>query len=270
MLRQRNNAFTLVELSIVLVILGLLAGGILAGKSLIRSAETRSVIADIDKYKTSIQAFRDKYLAIPGDMTNATSFWGAKNADLATCLTSPVDGTKTCNGNGDGTYNYVAILHQIEMFLAWQHLANAGLVEGTYSGLPGPAGEGDAVIGVNIPESHMQGGGYTLNYVTSYSGHASWFDGSLNGNVITFGADVASNQFQANSAILTPQEAWNIDVKTDDGNPVTGRTFAPQKKNSSARPNCTTADDKTALYNLADPSVWCYLNFSLAGPYRPT
>jgi len=68
----KRSAFTLVELSIVLVILGLLVGGTLTGQSLIHAAELRSVVKDYEKYKTAMHVFEDKYFALPGDMTNAT------------------------------------------------------------------------------------------------------------------------------------------------------------------------------------------------------
>lgn len=70
-----KNAFSLVELSIVLVILGLLTGGILAGQNLIRAAELRSVTTQLQQYQTALQTFRNKYFALPGDMTKATDFW---------------------------------------------------------------------------------------------------------------------------------------------------------------------------------------------------
>mgnify|MGYP001100732306 CR=1 FL=1 len=66
--------FSLVELSIVLVILGLLVGGILGGKSLIKAAELRSISTEQAQWNTAIKAFRDKYFMLPGDMNNATSF----------------------------------------------------------------------------------------------------------------------------------------------------------------------------------------------------
>jgi len=70
-----KNGFSLVELSIVLVIVGLLVGGVLTGKSLIRAADLRSVSTDYEGYRTATSAFRDKYFGLPGDITNASSFW---------------------------------------------------------------------------------------------------------------------------------------------------------------------------------------------------
>ena len=91
------RAFSLVELSIVLVILGLLTGGILAGQSLIRAAELRAVTTEYQRYVAAVQTFRDKYMALPGDMPNAIAFWGAAHATPATCQTtsSTTSATKT-------------------------------------------------------------------------------------------------------------------------------------------------------------------------------
>ena len=70
---RKNQGFTLVELSIVLVILGLLVGGVLTGQSLIRAAELRTVSTQYATFSTAVNTFRDKYFTIPGDMTNASA-----------------------------------------------------------------------------------------------------------------------------------------------------------------------------------------------------
>ncbi len=147
-----KKAFSLVELSIVLVILGLLTGGILAGQSLIRAAELRSTMADISRFSTAVRTFQDKYFALPGDMNNATRFWGSAGGtgSDAACMaftTSPA----TCNGNGEGWIE-TAIIAADERFLAWEHLANAGLIEGSYTGRDGSATQGDVYdANHNIP-----------------------------------------------------------------------------------------------------------------------
>ena len=66
---RTKQAFSLVELSIVLVILGLLAGGVLSGQALIRAAELRSVTADYQRYTAAIMVFRDKYFSFPSLFT---------------------------------------------------------------------------------------------------------------------------------------------------------------------------------------------------------
>lgn len=64
--RIYNGGFSLVELSIVLVILGLLTGGILGGQSLIKAAELRAVTTELDAFQTATNTFRQKYFALPG------------------------------------------------------------------------------------------------------------------------------------------------------------------------------------------------------------
>lgn len=99
---RNQQGFSLVELSIVLVILGLLVGGVLGGQALIRASELRSVMAGRDTLVSAITIFKNKYNSFPGDLTNATAIWGAAHATPATCITTVGSGTQTCNGNGDG------------------------------------------------------------------------------------------------------------------------------------------------------------------------
>lgn len=76
-----------------------------------------------------------KYFALPGDFDKATDFWDEADTDFPTCRDMDKSGGKpTCDGDGDGTIdaNY-------EMFLFWHHLANAGLITGTYQGRSDPA-----------------------------------------------------------------------------------------------------------------------------------
>jgi len=130
---QTKHAFSLVELSIVLVILGLLTGGILGGQSLIRAAEMRSISTEHARWVAAAQTFRDKYFALPGDMSNATKFWGT--ADAASCSLTSTGDARTCDGNGNGVLNYSFSGNTAhEHFRFWQQLANAGLIEGNYSG----------------------------------------------------------------------------------------------------------------------------------------
>ena len=115
-----QRGFSLVELSIVLVILGLLTGGILTGQSLIRASELRSVVTQIQGFQSAAYSFRDKYFAMPGDMRNAESFWGT---DPNGCPTNTVQTTRTqtCNGDGDGVIERRTVgTGSDERFRAWQ------------------------------------------------------------------------------------------------------------------------------------------------------
>ncbi len=252
-----RRGFSLVELSIVLVILGLLVGGILAGRSLIRASELRQVSTDLTKTRTSWYAFRDKYFALPGDIPNATAFWGAAdtsgtNGECADILTSVGTGTQTCNGSGDSMVN------TNERYRVWQHLANAGLVAGEYSGIagpaPGPQGHDD-IPGTNLPTvpGAINKSGQLLVWITKSSHDAYYSFNSPAGHYVMMAKCCHGTNKSLSSPILTAPDTWNIDTKVDDGQPFYGR-LQPQKSYWSG---CTTANAVTAEYDLAATAIDC-------------
>lgn len=262
-MRKNNRAFSLVELSIVLVILGLLVGGILAGQSLIRASELRSVSADLVKYQTALNAFRDKYFALPGDMPNATRFWGAQAGSTTTegrdttcaALTTPATGTATCNGNGDGYISYASGTNDTyERYRLWQQLANAGMVEGTYAGV-NQSGTGyslrSAVPGFNVPASRISNVGYTL-----YSDV-----GTYQFNYIAVGAPLilSGTQLETASIAFKNEEVWNLDKKMDDGKPLTGKIKTPHRNFFGAM--CPTSAATDSDYDLAQTGIFCWFSF---------
>ncbi|MES2983791.1 MAG: prepilin-type N-terminal cleavage/methylation domain-containing protein [Pseudomonadota bacterium] len=252
-----KSAFSLVELSIVLVILGLLVGGILSGQSLIRASEMRSVISDSQRYITAMGTFRDKYFALPGDMANAISFWGAAHATPATCRTTSSTSAATCDGNGDGQIGTVDGGTTVsERFRFWQHMANAGLIEGTYTGVAGGGGGTPVeqpVIGTNVPRSKIAKAGYYVTYFNTPVTTVDFFGDSV-GNFLFFGAD---NNNSTGAPVIKAEEAWNIDSKLDDGRPGYGKIISYPTSNASV-PNCsTTASASTAVYNLSNAGTVC-------------
>lgn len=255
----RQRAFSLVELSIVLVILGLLAAGVTAGRDLIRASELRAITTELQSFQTAVNTFRSKYLALPGDMNNATSFWGA----MTNCgAASPSGtGTQTCNGDNDGNIEAGAASQTSETYAFWKQLSNAGLVEGSFSGIAGSGGGADSTIGTNVPASKLAGAGWSVDYVASgYAGDASTYAiGYLNN--FRFGAKAAGNS--THNAIIRPEEAWTVDKKVDDGKPATGTMIARFWNNACAAADDGThaANDLVASYKLTDTSVQCGLMF---------
>jgi prepilin-type N-terminal cleavage/methylation domain-containing protein len=163
---HRQWGFTLLELSIVLVIIGLLAGGIIAGRQMIRASELRAVMGEIDGYIKATKMFQDKYLALPGDMKNAEDYWGS-DAGCPNTASNTVKKTETCNGNGDGRIGILDCSGSSEVyewFRVWQQLSSSGLIEGKFTGAPGPVNDTDGVIGLNLPASKMDGVGYSLAF----------------------------------------------------------------------------------------------------------
>ena len=238
-----KQAFSLVELSIVLVILGLLTGGILAGQSLIRAAELRSVTTEYQRYVTAVQSFRDKYMALPGDMPNATSFWGAAHTTPATCRTTASTSALTCNGNGDGIIIDNGTTSN-ESYRFWQQLASAGLIEGSYSGITQGTSTFSSTA-ANSPASKIgRAYWFAWNWQSAGTGVGFVFDTRYN-NFLALGA------LQANSwpgvAVLKPEEAWNIDTKIDDGKPGIGKMLAFGNDLSA----CTTATGAAAAQSAS-------------------
>lgn len=252
---KKKNAFTLVELSIVLVILGLLVGGVLTGQSLIKAAQIRAITVEYNNYVTAAHTFRDKYFALPGDMTNATSFWGiaAGTGSDATCGAAATTDKKTCNGNGDGKVQTAGGITEPLRF--WQHLSNAGLITGNYTGAYTASSPWYAT-GINIPGSKLNNDTYW--WMSNYGYWAA--------TVNTFGASY-NNTLSAYSlalgANLRPEEAWNIDTKMDDGKPGTGKAIAYKGDTSfPCTSNFNNISDTNATYNLTNSGLICYFDFA--------
>jgi prepilin-type N-terminal cleavage/methylation domain-containing protein len=252
------RGFSLVELSIVLVILGLLTGGILTGQNLIRAAELRSVVTEYQTYQTALQTFRDKYFAIPGDMTNATSFWGD---NASACADAGIaDGSPgTCNGNGDGNIGLGVANATAERLQFWTQLALAGLIEGSYSGIAGPGSSSDSTLGENIPASRLSSAGWFVQDNTE--NNTDVYSTVIYGNSMVYGRSGAGSW--PSGSIMTPAEAWGIDKKVDDGRPAYGRLVARGWNNTCAAADdgSSTANDPEASYRLSDDSIQCALIF---------
>jgi prepilin-type N-terminal cleavage/methylation domain-containing protein len=260
---MQRTGFSLIELSIVLVILGLLAGGILAGQSLIHAAELRKTNTDLSRIQTAIHTFRDKYFALPGDMPNATQFWQIQMGSTGnddSCYSSPSTSTRTCNGNGDGMIHmgYSTITHA-ERARAWQHLANAGLIEGSYSGYQGPAGGENRYGGVNALKAPFGNSHYNLAYGGATSSDTRYFPTPV-GNLLEMTRDF--NVTEAQRDILKAEDVWNIDTKIDDGKPAYGVLRGPKRDNPLA-PGCTTSNEVSAEYALTTTVNNCYYWFLL-------
>jgi prepilin-type N-terminal cleavage/methylation domain-containing protein len=230
----RSQGFTLVELSIVLVIIGLLAGGIMVGRDLIHAAELRAIISEVDKFKTAVNTFRVKYDCIPGDCTHATDYWLADGG----CPISPValaPREETCNGGGSGKINEWTTAHNEgywvypqTMFRFWQQLANAGLIGGKYSGTQA---EGDAIaeamaISLDIPASRVSGSGWFIHYWAQDPNFPGYDGNTANKNFFTLIGGTTEPFYPLGGGYLraiSSQDMWNIDTKMDDGISYSGR-----------------------------------------------
>jgi len=179
---KKQTGFTLIELAIVLVIIGLLLGGVLKGQELINQAKIKNVIADFNGITAAYYGYQDRYKAIPGDDSGAARF--------AT--------TTSGNGNGQiaGDYNDIVAAPTAadESSLFWQHLRLAGFVGGSGGTNPNNALAG--IIGI------QQGG----DLMRSTSGTAGT---GFTGLILC-------------SSNLPDKIAVAVDTTIDDGDPQTG------------------------------------------------
>ena len=127
--KRGSGGFTLIEMSMVLVIIALIIGGILTGQEMIRAGEVRATLSQMDKYSAAAFAFKAKYNCVPGDCAKAVAF-GLGQAG------GPGD-----NGDGNGqVYSFPWVIAggqetlQKEFLNFWYHLSKAGLIEGTFNG----------------------------------------------------------------------------------------------------------------------------------------
>ncbi len=245
----------------MLVIIGLIIGGIMTGKGLLRASEVRSVAADYAKLAGAVQSFKDKFSAIPGDFSGATQIWG-RYVVAATCVTNSaaaVTTPGTCDGDGDSLLGTPAATSaSAERFQFWKHLQLAGLIDGNYTGLSGTAGKFHAIPGTNTPVGKLSNSGWNVitNLTTTYT-----TDGFTTeyGNTLHFGGALSPGG--AVDKILTPEEAWGIDTKMDDGRPAYGMVLAFYL-------SCSTPDTGTSIignldqsYNLGATTKECSLVF---------
>ncbi len=198
----KKQGFTLIELAIVLVIVGLIVAAVLAGQSIIASSRVQAVLSQVKDYKTQVEIFEDKYAYLPGDMVNAEDMW--PDADYA-----------TDNGDGDGAINPANIqaANIPEDLLAWEHLYLAKLIPDVMTG------DGtDYIVGTTIPAVAFKPGGYRIASNVS--------ENSSEGVANTLRLDLAvpnGNNFGV--ALLVPKVAEALDVKADDGLPQTGMVW---------------------------------------------
>ena len=225
--QRRLHGFSILEMSIVVLIIGLLVGGLLGGQHLVNAAEIRAVGSDKEKYISAVSSFVTKYNYLPGDFPEAVKYWGAKpgcDPDAESLGT----GTQTCNGDGDKQLgDGGAYLN--ELYLAWQHMRNADLIDGAFTGSNGPGGNIASLVtlpGVNIPAGRIDNTGYSFYYnLDAHVAALNLYPG-LYGITLFFGKPT-TDSITFTSAVSV-KDTHSLDNKLDDGMPATGTIRAPK------------------------------------------
>lgn len=274
-----RQAFTLLEMSVVIAIIGLLIGAVLEGRSLVAKATLQTVVNDFGKFRDAYTQFKLVYNCRPGDMginvdptkqrcsQSASRIWnGATDGDGDGYIAGPAIDTTG------------ALSNRNEVFAVWQHLAKAGLIEGQFTGVP--VGGASAAAGVNVPAGPMDGSGYMFLsveeigattptkafYPSFYYGNYGTYRGRP-GTLLLFGY-IASGSLP-DGPLLVPKEAYYIDAKIDDGLPAAGQvtgylnyavSHPGSKINAGSQVN-------TCVDNL-DPAAGRAAQYNLSGAER--
>jgi prepilin-type N-terminal cleavage/methylation domain-containing protein len=224
---KRQQGFTLIEIAIVLVIIGLLLGGVLKGQELITSARVRNMISTQDGIKAAYFGFLDRYRALPGDYTTATT-------NIA---------NSTQNGNGNGRVETAATPVSgsavQENILVWEHLSRAGFINGSYTF----ATTASATTSVTNP--------YGVYMDLAYDA--------------VYGAGTSAARHNIKTGAQIPVEIIvEVDRKVDDGLPNTGSfQFSTYQGNGAAAPAagaagaCTSATTAAGIWNATNGTPNC-------------
>lgn len=239
----RSGGFTLVELAVVMIIIGLLIGGVLKGQALIESSQLTKTATQITSINVAVLDFRYIYYAFPGDMLTAEQ--KIPNCTVAPCV----------NGSGNGIIdgsNPNFNTHGDESRQFWAHLNAAGLFSGGGRSTSPAFGEA-------LPEADIGGG-----YVMGHKADGNIFQKTSTANVLpAHYAVLRSNPIvgaRASNALLRGQQARYIDEKIDDGMPNNGFIRAIGDAGAGG---CASDGTAAATYNEGSNSEVCSLFFRI-------
>jgi prepilin-type N-terminal cleavage/methylation domain-containing protein len=238
--RFYSTGFTLMELSVVLVIISMLIGGVLAGRELIQAATIRATIKQYEEFNTATQTFRVKFDCLPGDCTHVSDMGfdagSAGNGDgmVGECADLTLLFVPCAYGyNGGTTYK--------EYFYFWYHLSSAGLIRDLIAynaspaladsnfiplGVETPLVKARAVVGISpYPDITKSGWGIQneIIFTAAGGGDTIYSHAFVMGSAVLVGAGGVTIGSHSNMGGFTPWTLYAIDSKLDDGLPLSGQ-----------------------------------------------
>jgi len=228
-MKRNQSGFTLIEIAIVLVIIGLLLGGVLKGQELINSAKVKNLATDFRNIPVFIYGYQDKYKALPGDDANIATHLSGGVAPVA-C--APVAAGLCAPGNGiiDGAWNAAAVTD--ESYVFWQHVRLAGLTAGSTT-----TGAADYL---------------PVNAVGGNIGIQSGTTVVANSPVKDSGGVAIRGTYIICSPNILGKFAKQLDIQLDDGNTATGSMMATPTTGYAlgAAATTTATIDDAAIYTV--------------------
>lgn len=247
--KNKQKGFTLIELSIVLVIVGLIVGGVLVSIDMIRAAKFRQIATDQEKYRTAAMTFKLKYNCLAGDCKNADQFWGTY------CQKQGQTNTP-CKGNGNKKLSSFtpgdgAGGHAAEVYMFWRHLYLADMIEQEVTGACYGARCG-AVNGINIPKTAFDVGMYIINDQKS-SNRLLVYNYGTTAQFGWYSWGALYSRYDVNP--WSVKETRQYDEKFDDGAPTTGAIVA--NVNGYWASNCLSGSN----YANSDANSTCAITY---------
>jgi prepilin-type N-terminal cleavage/methylation domain-containing protein len=226
-MKHQQSGFTLVEIAIVLVIVGLLLGGVLKGQELIASAKVKNLVADFNGISVMVYGYQDKYRGFPGDQnqTQVNNNFGATpvNGAAAAAATSTAN-----NGRLDGNWNdgTPGTAGTTETAFFWQHVRLANLASGPTD-----------LANANYYPTNADGGRIGIESGLDTAGLPTPFISGLSGAFY-----ICSDNIQG-------RYAKQMDTTLDDGNTATGSVrVVPSGSMRGATAVATSAINDAQLY----------------------
>lgn len=274
-MNKQRQGFTLIELAVVLLVIGLVFASVVAGTKLLEQAKLRSIITEVEELKSAYHAFIARYDELPGDIDHASVFFTG-------CATGGV-GNLNCNGNGDKAITFdmgnTFDGDQVgdETAKVQRHLYMANLYE--KGGINPLLNIHNAHVGAVLPgyfpysQALDKLGGYTITSVdagnTGGSGQAAGviYDTGTVDIISSFPELVTAvylyNYTGNGQGILAPAQCYSIDKKIDDGRALganakgaTSGSFRTQ--NDATGSGCVSGDN----YLVTDEDLDCVPGFS--------
>lgn len=255
----RVSAFSLVELSIVLVIVGLMSAGVMVANSLIKSAKITSVLNEINNIKVAVSAFELEYNALPGDMSNAFEYFGSD------CGLDGTSGNAGCNGNGDNCLSGISETcppinnkYMGDIRRAFVHLSLSKIVPDIPYTIDSQDGNCEPR---NISPTVME----DSTFVLFSNGNKKKVYMQLFKSGFTFATQCRYSNLIPSSgkASFSPEIAKRIDQKIDDENAISGVVQAYFSYVDSYDIFNTDCTDANGIYEVSDSSERCNLRIEL-------
>ena len=283
----RNKGFTLIEIAVVIVIIGVIASAIVAGQELVKQSELRSIMTELENHKVAYKLFVQTYGKAPGDFPKGSLYWPNGSTGCAS-------GSGACDGNGDGLISYsqsggpsgvggvnenVIALRQMKM-AGMLDFASVQITSAIYNG---SSSVEKMIPGMNTPKSRRDGAGYFFSgYETANNTYvlnncldttSPWAGQFVNSVYIGRPDNPSSGDTRGGLSYgaLTPREAYLIDEKMDDAKSVSG-SFSGRNTgkirvfyacNTALTTNCFSGSNYNATSTTAKDAETCLLGYQL-------